>query len=269
MRKITLLLCLASAVAFGQHGNNGWKNAKLNGKVKTFRVSGNAFNEDGQPEENSDYTYTEFNNKGLVTKMEVQTGRSFITYKDIFDKKGNRIETQSKDRSGVVLSTNKYAYDDRGNRIKYEVLTSDGKVFMQRNYKFDDKNRVTEREACVGGLCDEKITYVYDNNGYLTEESKFDKGMLISKTVYTNNPKGQAVERLVYDLNDKLKQKVVVVFDANGNEVEESTYDPEGVLLEKKTTIYVYDKAKNWTKKTAYVDGKPVLETKQEFSYYK
>ena len=74
------------------------------------------------------------------------------------------------------------------------------RCFMQRNYKFDDKNRVTEREACVGGLCDEKITYVYDNNGYLTEESKFDKGMLISKTVYTNNPKGQAVERLVYGL---------------------------------------------------------------------
>ena len=57
-------------------------------------------------------------------------------------------------------------------------------------------------------------------------------------------------------------------FDMNNNEVETLTYDSYGNLLRKETNVYVYDKKKNWVKKTTSVGDKPTMMMKQKLKYY-
>ena len=54
----------------------------------------------------------------------------------------------------------------------------------------------------------------------------------------------------------------------NNNEVETLTYDSYGNLLRKETNVYVYDKKKNWVKKTTSVGDKPTMMMKQKLKYY-
>ena len=63
-------------------------------------------------------------------------------------------------------------------------------------------------------------------------------------------------------------KRIATVFDANNNEVEVTTYDNDGSESKKETNVYVYDKKKNWVKKTTSVDGTPTMMMEQKIKYY-
>ena len=167
------------------------------------------------------------------------------------------------------MSKNTYEYDERGNRVRQDVITPDGSVFMSRVSAYDAHDRLIEVSECLAGLCDNKTVYVYDNNDKVSEERKLGKGdVLKSKTVFTYDAQGNAVEKKVYDGEGNLKQRIVSEFDANNNAVEISYYDADGTIAKKENYTLVYDKKKNWTKKTTIIDGKPTMIMVQKIKYF-
>ena len=120
----------------------------------------------------------------------------------------------------------------------------------------------------MSGLCTDKNLYTYDSKGFVVEENRYSKDLLVSKITYKNNDKGNPVEKVVYTKDGEVKQKVVTKYDAKNNEIEVNIYDKDGKLTQKKTSVYVYDKKNNWIKKTESVDGKPTMILEQQFVYY-
>ncbi|MDO4879729.1 MAG: hypothetical protein Q3983_00455 [Capnocytophaga sp.] len=269
MKKLVALLCLVSAVSFGQKNKTAWDSAKLKGKVKTYRILDYQFDEAGKPQRGSYEAFTEYDNTGKSQKMIIQNGDVYLSYSDTYDANGNLIESVSRDKENAVLSKNVYKYDEKGNRIKHDVLTADGIPFMSRENDYNDKGLITERRECMSGLCTDKVLFAYDKKGFVTEESRYNKDVLTSKIVYKNDKKGNRLEKIVYDKDGNIAQKVTTKYDTKNNEVEVNTYDKNGNLTQKKTNVYVYDKKQNWTKKTESVDGKPTMILEQQFEYFK
>ena len=52
------------------------------------------------------------------------------------------------------------------------------------------------------------------------------------------------------------------------NAVEVKYFDKEGKVSKTETYLFVYDKKKNWTKKTMSVNGKPEIVFVQKLKYY-
>ena len=205
----------------------------------------------------------------MNTKMQAKNGGTVINYVDKRDEKGNLIESDSRDASNTSMSKNTYEYDERGNRVRQDVITPDGSVFMSRVSAYDAHDRLIEVSECLAGLCDNKTVYVYDNNDKVSEERKLGKGdVLKSKTVFTYDAQGNAVEKKVYDGEGNLKQKIVSEFDAHNNAIEVSYYDADGTIAKKENYTLVYDKKKNWTKKTTIIDGKPTMIMVQKIKYF-
>ena len=215
MKKITLVLLMVSAIAFGQNNKKtDLQKAGLQGKVKSYRMIGYEFDEKGKPQLMNSEFYAEFNKEGLSTKMQAKNAGTIINYVDTRDEKRNLIESDSRDASNTSMSKNVYEYDARNNRVRQEVLTPDGNVFMSKNAN------------------------------------------------------GNAIEKKVYDADNNLVKRIATVFDANNNEVEVTTYDNDGSESKKETNVYVYDKKKNWVKKTTSVDGTPTMMMEQKIKYY-
>ena len=269
MKKITFALFFVVAFAFGQQKQNGWERAGLKGMVKTYKLIGYQFDEKGKPQQMNSEFYAEFDKKGINTKMRAINNNTVINYVDTRDENGNILVSDSRDASNTSMSKNTYEYDQNGNCVRHDVLTSDGSVFMSRLTAYDSNQRVIERTECIAGVCDDKTTYVYGDNNKVSEETKLGKDNVVKgKTVFTYDAQGNAIEKKLYDAENNLEKLVKSTFDENNNEVETLTYDSYGNLLRKETNVYVYDKKKNWVKKTTSVGDKPTMMMKQKLKYY-
>ena len=269
MKKLGIILLLAGTVAFGQNKKTGWDAAKLKGKVKTYRILDYRFDEQGKPFRGNTELLTEFDPKGRTTKMQVNNNGMIMSYHDTYNSQGYLMESVSKDEDNKVLSTNLYEYDKQGNRTRHDLLTDKGSIFMSTFSKYNEKQQLIEKSNCVGGECDEKRVFTYDDKGYLIQEDKYSKDELTSKTLYKNDAKGNPIEQLTYDAQGKLLKKVTSTYDAEGNETENAVYRGADTLIQKKTYTYEYDKKKNWIKRTESENGEPSLIIEQKFEYYK
>ena len=269
MKKLGLALCLISAIAFGQNKKTGWDAAKLKGKVKTYRILDYRIDEQGKPFRGNSELLTEFNPKGRTTKMLINNNGVIMSYHDTYNDQGYLIESVSKDEDNKTLSTNLYEYDKEGNRVRHDLLTDKGDIFMSTFSKYNEKHQLIEKSNCVGGVCDEKSIFTYDDKGYLIQEDKYKKDELSTKTLYKNDAQGNPIERLTYDAEGKLLKKITSTYDKEGNETENIVYKGDGTIAQKKNYVYQYDKKRNWIKKTESENGELSLIIQQKFEYYK
>ena len=271
MKRLGIFLLLASTLAFGQNQNKktGWDAAKLKGKVKTYIIEDYRIDENGKPFRGNTELLTEFDPKGRTTKMQVKNNGMIMSYHDTYNDQGYLIESISKDEDNKKLSSNLYEYDQKGNRTRHDLLTAEGNLFMSTFSKYNDKNQLIEKSSCVGGVCDEKSVFTYDDKGYLIQEEKYKKDELSTKTLYKNDAKGNPLERLTYDAEGKLLKKITSTYDKEGNETENIVYKGDGTIAQKKNYVYQYDKNRNWIKKTESENGELSLIIQQKFEYYK
>ncbi len=86
MKKIVFALLLASTVAFGQQNKKtDLQKAGLQGKVKSYRMIGYEFDENGKEQLMNSEFYAEFDKKGMNTKMQAKNGGTVINYVDVYE----------------------------------------------------------------------------------------------------------------------------------------------------------------------------------------
>ena len=83
--------------------------------------------------------------------------------------------------------------------------------------------------------------------------------------MYDDN--GNEIETNYYNSDGSLEKKTIYKYDDNGNTVESSYYKTDGSLPVTNSTIYEYDKKKNWVSKTILADGRIIIIEKQ-IEYY-
>lgn len=269
MKRILAIALLATTIAFGQtNKKSGWERASLKGKVKTSLQTGYQLADDGKQIPMNSEIFVQYDKNGNTVKMISKQNGLVINFVDTYDEKGLLSESASKDDSNTLLSKNLYEYDERGNLTRHDVETPSGEIFMSRLNAYDANDRLIERSECMVGICDEKIVYIYNADNKVSEENHYSKEKLSKKVLFTYDAKGNIVEKRVVDAENALQQRVVSTFDANDNAVEVKYFDKEGKVSKTETYLFVYDKKKNWTKKTMSVNGKPEIVFVQKLKYY-
>jgi len=87
-----------------------------------------------------------------------------------------------------------------------------------------------------------------------------------NKLIYNDN--GNRIEDNKYDKDGELTNKLKFKYDDNGNQIEEKNYDEDGELENKYIYEYKFDDKENWIQKTIFKDDKPTFIIEREIKYY-
>lgn len=198
--------------------------------------------------------------------------------------KVKKVIEESEDRSGTwgvqgrKTSSVEY-YDQSGALTQRDSYDSQGKPFQITVYGYLDGRRVsnykTDNEGDVFTVLgapsaavaiaprksDPRYTYSY--------EYKYEDGKLVERQiVYNNGRKGMRyvyrhlpnqVEELVYSDDGKLNQRYVSILDANGNEIERTSFGVVNFELygdRRYKLSYEFDAVGNWIKKVTLKEVK-------------
>lgn len=214
-----------------------------NGIVSTFKYDGQSLIELQQQQSEevlNKYEYKYDGNKNITERNQNGKADSF-TYDPL-----NRVETSSLYNEG-------YTYDTRGNR---QTLKTDTEPQIQEaQYTYDDQNRLSQ---VINGK--DTVNYQYNGDGLLVERTQngettryyYDGHQIIAEAkvvdgkseVTAQYERGQRLEAIVYGDSSKAyvtyngHGDVMELRDAQGNILNQYSYDIWGNVISKKETVY-------------------------------
>ena len=180
------------------------------------------------------------------------------------------LETEDLRRGTPVpgrMRTSMSYYNEGGNLTKVEDYDYKGNLGGITVYGYIDgarvaKNKSFERDplrivvASPPGVGQQKsdsrysvkYTFRYDDQKRLIEKNWImTNGETASRTVYKYSPNQR--ETLSYSRGDALNRRAVTVLDDKGNEVEQTTFRPDGSIWDKYSYASEFDAKGNWTKR--------------------
>lgn len=209
----------------------GWKEYKLNGKVKSF----------------TEITYDAIEKFGKIEKGDKR--KSFIVVGDLrmdSDQMGWLMEWMVGDNVSV-------RFDEKGNKIKENHYYSDEKLKWAETYEYDDEGRMIESYYhSERNNFDTKSFFIYDNKRNKIEENCYESdGSLVVKFLYKYDSKGRLEVEKEYSSNGSLDYENIYKYENNGRLIEYvrydymgnfqgmsiEKYDAKGFLYEKHTTF--------------------------------
>jgi antitoxin component YwqK of YwqJK toxin-antitoxin module len=162
-----------------------------------------------------------------------QSSQGVKTSTSTYDAKGQVLETRTFGRKGEVITVEKFGYDQNGNRTLYERTSMTGEYKKKSEYNEED-NIVLE--SGYDGSAKFKTVYVYSSQGKVSEIKYYVDNMLDEKRVYEYNG-DKAVVKILHQ-GKTLKSKVNLVFNDNGDILEEVILSLDGKELEKRILTY-------------------------------
>jgi YD repeat-containing protein len=126
---------------------------------------------------------------------------------------------------GTTVFKITYCYDNDGNKIEIKHYDYDGNLTNTFLSSYDDQGNLVSENHPYYGL----RKYVYNSNGSLIEHSQHN-GESEQKTIYKYDENGNNVEMTSYTPDGSLLSKTLSQFDAKGRLISASGYDGEGKL---------------------------------------
>lgn len=146
---------------------------------------------------------------------------------------GKILEKNFFNNKNIVVGWEKYDYDGKGNRTLYERENTSSKY--KKISKYNEHNDVV-LEAGFNGAENFRNEYSYYAPGKPDEIVYQSGNRITQKLVYSHS--GSTAILSVYTNGNNLTSKIMLVYDARGNIVEERTMSLEGKELERKTYKY-------------------------------
>lgn len=147
-----------------------------------------------------------------------------------------------------------FAYD----ASPFLTPVGDAKSYTKTDYdvttKFGDYFRTPSR----------KFTHIFDSKGTEVEAYEYSAtGTLIDRVTFEYNSTGNLCAQVCYDSENNVVWKMVTTFDDKGKKIDDSSYEPNGVLTGK--TIYKYTGADLTDE--SYYNGNGALTWKNIYKY--
>lgn len=237
------------------------KDEKLLGKVKSIVENEKSFEtkfwifQKEYYNSTDEYKYNE--DRKLVEKISYDyniLGVEYTNYK--YDDRGNKIETTTKNDSGISKSINRYdtnnnliekmtpldtfyyKYDDRGNAIEIKENIFNIHIFL----KYNDKNKIEQIERYYNDKSSSIDEIVYINNKNQSQKLTYTDSILTIEAIYN------------YRNNSTLKDETIIKYYTNISDIDSCNlrrimskeikiYQIDTVLLEKRE--YEYDEEGN------------------------
>ena len=126
-------------------------------------------------------------------------------------------------------------------RLQY---TDRGEVEINRHrdrlWVFDRKGNLIEQQEyrATDGSLNYRVVFACEVEGRRSGSAKYDSsGLLVEKSAYVYDPKGELTEVTVHGTDGSLKEKEHYVYDDRGNQTESFSFDADGPMNSKS----VYD----------------------------
>lgn len=253
MRSFTIagLIVAMAAVAAAGERKTAWEEDGLHGRVRTVRAVTETL---GKPSEKST----------RVTR---------------YDADGRRLEWTRTDATGKQRDRTTYAYTQKGALAELRYFGPKNALQTRSTFVFDEKGQRTAiSNFDPKGTLKDKTTSQYDAAGHETEATRVGAdGAAVERVVYTPDAKGRVAEEKRYGPTGTLVERVVTQYDDHGfvsrqttvdgagattareawtndddgNKVDWTVFNADGTVKEKWQYDYSFDKAGNWTKRTA------------------
>jgi len=192
---------------------------------------------------------------------------------------------------GSITSWIKQKYNDKKKPIQILQSFDEGSYRYKTINKFDDNGRLVEEIMFDSNdKIIHKITNKYNELGKLIERLEFDDHDILTATdIYKYDTEGNEIESLSNTLNTSIKQKRIFIndtacmcivvtqftndkfdwnelhkYDRNGNEIEHSDYDLNG--LRRYCLLKKYDKWGNIIDELSYFNRN--LTSKTKYIYF-
>jgi hypothetical protein len=180
-----------------------------------------------------------------------------------FDERGRVVNTFLTSSKIKVFGKEVYAYDPKSRLILVVSYNPDGSAVLEDVFTYDSignlKQKITRNAKTKAVIWSKEFSYPAGS-----EYSEFFDKRHGFGFRYKKDNRCRLIEVTSYDLDRPFRGKVLVTYDDEKNNMDESVYSPEGNLIDKKKAEFEFDKKGNWIKKTHYdlhiVDGKPVLK---------
>lgn len=182
------------------------------------------------------YTYNEQGNLSTKNIDSDTDGVADETITYTYDEQDNLItESIDSNADGIADQIMTYAYDNRGNLISESIDFDTDRIANQiTTYTYDERGDLTETsyDRNADGFVDLIDKYVFDKDGKLVSETRTDNNENDiddpdSETItYTYDENGNLVQETVNAGNDDaLNSTVTYVYDAQNNLMEEAHYE--------------------------------------------
>lgn len=191
--------------------------------------------------------------RGLVAVCETQAGSNILRERFHFD--GRRSESSN---AGTYRWTDRWLYHDDG-RPQQEVF--EGPSPFRRSFFYDDRGRRKHVRISddSGERLEESYTYNEDGSVVFIAYPRLPAGCGIAidsmlhmssdaARIYTlQDSRGNALEKVLYNADDRQILRVLFVYDANGHLVEEGEALIGGGIRDDFRNCYDYDDAGRFT----------------------
>lgn len=178
-------------------------------------------------------TKIQYNHKytnGIPEDVGVKT--SVTTYSTT----GNIVKKEYFNSNDVVIGWEKYEYDVNGNRTLYQRENTSSTYKKQSKYSDEDDVLL---EAGFNGAENFKNNYSYVAENKPSEIIYSSSNKIEQKLIYKHA--GNAATLNIYAGGKTLASVVKLMYDGNGNIIEETSLTTDGQELEKKTYTYSSD----------------------------
>lgn len=162
-----------------------------------------------------------------VTTTDAEGNESVQTSITTYDENGNVLCVEQ-GYSGNTTALTNYTYDENGNLLTAVTETSDS--VTDTVYTYNENGSVISKETTTtyeDATTVTRMEYTYDENGYVVQEKEFDGD-------------GVCLGYIVYTYVDDNTGRTITYYNGDGTatgEVEISTYDGNGLLVETRTTL--------------------------------
>lgn len=156
-------------------------------------------------------------------------------YLFLFDKNGNKIEERWRDTASVQFSKTINVYDEKGNNIETNAYNRSGtKIITKTVSRFDDKKNILELDSYeYDGTLKSKTVFTYDNNGKMVAAIEYNgDGSTSVKYKWSYNYRGSISEEQRLNKSGDLDSRITYVYDDKENKIEMKQY------LKTDTTFY-------------------------------
>lgn len=187
----------------------------------------------------------------------------------VFNEDGNKAEESLADPDGSDASRAVYSYDKKGRRTEVNTYHPDGKHSLKVNSTFNKKGFEIERilTDTDGGTDNWKTLYKYDKKGKKLEEEILQQNSLVAKIFYKYDANGNVSETEQIGADGISSVVRSFKYDEKGNKVEMKEIS-KGVLKVLHTYEYEFDSNGNWIRQISYEEGKAIMVTEREISYF-
>ena len=207
-----------------------------------------------------------------------------------FDSDGNAYQIRTH-KSNEVRLTHIY-FNQIGCDTLWIVLKNDTIDHKWRK-QFQQQKIINKRLLDYNDSTDLETNYYYDSNGINYRKETIYKSGFSLKVIKTHDSSGVLIQELWYNINDKLTDTWIIIYDKDGNEtenigvdVEENTFyrdrryfnnykdwtkveelDRLGNVILTSEWYYIYDDQNNWIEEKEFENGELVSYQKREIVY--